>query len=292
MQIPFSLSFTTLLLLLATPSTSQRIIAQPSGLTAPDHVVDFGANVLPRFAPVSNQFPPLTITHARYFTTGSSNNLVGGFITNDPIGAPDTLVVRFAAPIHDVSFVYHQISTSRPSVFRALLGGTVVDTFSNLSDQFQSNNYFGWTNTVMDEFQIDFVADFNVDTIAFNDANASCTVRNGSGLNPVAFQCVSPPVVGGTWRSSITATPNTISSYIAVALGGPHPGLPFANGEILIQLAPSPVLVPGTGSFSLAIPNQPGAIGLQVATQGLRIDNVGPTTALVLLNALDLQFGI
>ncbi|HZT56727.1 MAG TPA: hypothetical protein VFA35_10900, partial [Burkholderiaceae bacterium] len=96
--------------LLAAPVQSQAIIAQSSGLSNPDAVIDFGANLFPNFTPVTTQFAGVVLTHARYFTTGVSNNLVGGFITNDPaIGNPNTLRIQFVQPITDVSFVYHQI---------------------------------------------------------------------------------------------------------------------------------------------------------------------------------------
>ena len=170
---------TLAVLLQATPAFGQAIIAQSSGLTNPDHVIDFGANLYPNFTVITNQFAGILVTHARYFTTGTSNNLQGGFLTNDFSGPPDTLTIKFATPISDLSFVYHQIGTWTPSTFRAMLGVTIVDSFSNLSDQTQPNNYFGFTNIVFDELQLDFVADFNVDTLAFNDASqgpqAYCT---------------------------------------------------------------------------------------------------------------------
>ena len=71
-------------------------------------------------------------------------------------------VRKFAAPISDLSFVYHQIGTTQPSNFRALRRGVTVDSFSNLSSQFQTNNYFGFTNILFDELQLDFVGDFNM----------------------------------------------------------------------------------------------------------------------------------
>src|SRR5205814_10623611 len=108
---------------LVSHATAQAIIAQTSGLANPGRVIDFGANLFPNFTPVSTQFPGITITHARYYTTGVSNNLVGGFITNDPaVGPPNTLRIVFAAPITDLTFVYHQISTASPSNFRAMMG--------------------------------------------------------------------------------------------------------------------------------------------------------------------------
>jgi hypothetical protein len=151
-----------------------QIIAATSGLNSPQFVVDFGANLYSNFTPITTQFPPLTCSHTAYFTTGVSNNLIGGFLTNDFSGLPNTLKLKFAQPVTDVSFVYHQIGTSQPSVFRVLLGGVPVDSFSNLSNQFQPNNYFGFTNLLFDEVQLDFVGDFNIDTVAYNLASG-CT---------------------------------------------------------------------------------------------------------------------
>ena len=186
------------------PTTSlhaQAIIAQSSGLTNPNHVIDFGANLYPNFTNITTQFAGITVTHARYYTTGVATNLVGGFLTNDFSGAPDTLKIRFASPIRDLSFVYHQIGTSGPSAFRAMLGNVVVDSFSNASNQSQTNNYFGFTNIVFDELQLDFVGDFNVDTLAFNDANqppiAYCTA--GTTTNG----CV--PAISGAGTPSVSA---------------------------------------------------------------------------------------
>ena len=161
---------TGLAVALATVSTvnATPIIAQSSGLSGTDQVIDFGSGLLPNFSPVSSEFPGITIQHASYFTTGVTNNLVGGFITNDFSGVPNTLTISFDNPITDLSFVYHQISTTNASVFRAMLNNTLVESFTNLSDPFQTNNYFGFTSIVFNELQLDFVLDFNVDTLAFN----------------------------------------------------------------------------------------------------------------------------
>ncbi len=197
----FLVSFASLVL--GAPALrAQAIIAQFSGLANPDQVIDFGANVLPNFTPVSNQFAGVVISHASYFTTGSINNLNGGFLTNDFSGQPDTLRIKFAAPISDLSFVYHQVGSGSPSQFRALLGGVLVDSFSNTSDQFQPNNYFGFTNLVFDELELDFVADFNVDELAFNLAGP-----------PVTSFCTSSTTTNGCSPAmSASGTPSASAS--------------------------------------------------------------------------------
>ena len=287
-------SFLALVVILV-PVTSldaQAIIAQSSGLANPGHVIDFGANLFPNFTPVTTEFPGITIVHARYFTTGVSNNLIGGFLTNNPlVGGPNTLSIAFATSISDLTFVYHQIGTSQPSVFRAMLGGATVYSFSYLWNQNQPNNYFGFTGIAFDELQIDFVGDFNVDTLAYNGAAASATIRNGTGINPVEYTASNLPVIGTTWQCSIPTNANTLATIVVLAPGGPHPGFPYLNGEVLVQLNPMPILVSGLGPHSFAIPNVASLAGLPAATQGVRVESVGPTQIIVLLNALDLVLG-
>lgn len=279
--------------LVAIDLPSQAIIAQASGLSNPQHVIDFGAGLYPNFTPITTQFPGITVTHARYFTTGVSNNLVGGFLTNDFSGPPDTLTIRFANPITDLSFVYHQIGTSRPSNFRAMLGSIVVDSFSNLSNQTQTNNHFGFTNVFFDELQLDFVADFNVDTLAYNDAGgARCALRNGSGVNPQGYRCVTRPVLGTNWQVAVTTTPNTVLTFLAFAPGGPSAPLPFLGYEILVQTTPAPIVYTGMGTYNTPVPTGAMWLGFMVATQAVRLEIVGPTQQFEFLNALDIVLGL
>jgi len=237
------------LFLLADPLRAQAIIAQSSGLTNPDQVIDFGANVLPDFAPVSNQFAGITVSHARYFTTGSVNNMVGGFLTNDFSGPPDTLRIQFAAPISDLSFAYHQIATSAPSHFRAVLSGVVVDSFSNTSDQFQPNNYFGFTNIVFDELQLDFVVDFNVDTLAFNLAGP--TLANFCTSSTTTNGC-SPAISGAGTPSASAASGFTLSVN---AVEGQRAGLLF-YGVDNTGWTPLPWLAGSTSYLCVKPPTQ------------------------------------
>jgi len=273
-------------------ATAQAIIAQSSGLSSPAQVIDFGANLFPNFTPVSTQFAGITITHARYYTTGVVNNLVGGFLTNDPIGLPNTLRIQWAQPITDLSFVYHQISTQFPSVIRAVLQGNTVASFSGTWNQFQTNNYFGFTNTVFDELQIDFVGDFNVDTLAFNPLGAAaCLFYNGTGVNPSDFSCATTPQLGTTWQGLVTPNANTLLSAIVYAPGGFITAVPLFGGELLINPSPPPIAFTALSSFSLPIPAAPSWTGTVLPFQGVRLDLVGGVPTFVPLNALMLVIG-
>src|SRR5262245_28237892 len=91
-------------LFLAAPAASvraQAIIAHNSGLPSADHVIDFGANLYPNFTNITTQFTGIAATHTAYFTIGSYNNLVGGFLTSNGSGLPNTLTIKFGTPISD-----------------------------------------------------------------------------------------------------------------------------------------------------------------------------------------------
>ncbi|MBM4062281.1 MAG: hypothetical protein FJ265_14465 [Planctomycetes bacterium] len=276
------------------PLAAQQIIAATSGLPNPTRVIDFGANLFPNFTPVSTQFPGLTITHAAYFTTGVWNNLVGGFLTNNfSAGLPNTLRVQFASPVTGCSFVYHQISTSQPSTIRVLLQGVPVDSFSGTWNQSQPNNYFGFQNLVFDELQIDFVADFNFDTLAVVDSNAArCVFHNGSLVNPPDFTCATLPVLGTTWQGLIAGNPNTVLTFLAYAPAGLAPPSPLFGGELLIGTTPAPIAWASFGSYAMAIPAGSSWTGTVLTFQGFRVDSIGPTLAFVPLNANDLVLGL
>lgn len=273
----------------------QNIVAQPAGIPNPGQVIDFGAGLFPNFTPVSTEFAGITITHARYFTTGTSNNLVGGFLTNDPIGPPDTLSITFAQPITDLSFVYHQIGTSGPSTIRAMLFGTTVSSFSGTWNQTQTNNYFGFTGIVFDELQIDFVGDFNVDTLAFDPplGFADCVLANGSGSNPVDFTCQTLPVLGTTWQGSIATNASTLTTGIMFAPGGLlATPVPLFGAELLIQATPAPTLFTSAGSYAIPIPSASSWIGTEFVFQGMRLETSGGALRIRPLNAMTLRLGL
>ncbi len=237
------------LLLGASSLHAQAIIAQSSGLANPDQVIDFGAGVLPNWTPVTNQFSGITVSHAAYYTTGAFNNLVGGFLTNDFSGPPNTLRIQFTSPISALSFVYHQINPSSPSHFRVLLGGVLVDSFSNTSDQFQTNNYFGFTNLVFDELQLDFVGDFNVDTLALKLAGPSITSFCTSSTTTNGC---SPAMSGSGTPSASASSGFTLS---ASAVEGQRAGLVF-YGVDNSNWTPLPWLTGSTSFLCVKPPTQ------------------------------------
>lgn len=267
----------------------------------PARVVDLGANVLPNFAPVTNQFPGVTVSNASYFTTTSSPvvpcggapvNLSGGFLTRLPMPASSTLSMKFAGPVTDASFVYHQVGIFGPTTVRALLAGAVVDSFSCSWTQFQPNNVFGFTNLVFDEIQIDYVIDFNLDNLAFNPVGAArCPSFNGSGVNLAGFLCTALPVLGTTWQGTVATTPNTLLTLLAYAPLGIGTPIPVFGGELLLTPSAADVLFPGSGSYSLPIPNSSSWTGVEFTFQAVRIDSISGVPTIVPMNVRTLVLG-
>lgn len=120
---------------------------------------------------------------------------------------------------------------------------------------------------------------------------ASCSFRNGSGINQPDYACVTRPVLGTSWTTSFNPNASTALTGLAVAFG-PATGPLMFGGEVLVQLTPSPVAILGTGNLSVQIPNNQGLIGFRLATQGLRFDTLASGLQPVLLNAQDIQVGL
>jgi len=119
---------------------------------------------------------------------------------------------------------------------------------------------------------------------------ASCTCRNGSGINPTGFECTSRPVVGGNWSTNVLVDSSTAATFVGLSTSGSQQ--PFLGGEILIGLSPPPVFTPpAMGAHTVPIPNASVFTGLPLSTQGFRIDVVGGVPGVVLLNAQDLVLG-
>jgi hypothetical protein len=285
---------TSLFALVAPLVPAQAIIAQPSGLGSPARLIDFGTALLPDGTPVSTQFAGLTISHASYFTTTTLNNVAGGHLADDPAAAPPaTLSIRFAQPVGSVSFVYHQIGTQAPSTIRARLQGLTVDSFNIVWNETQPNNFFGFAKTALDEVQIDFVGNFRLDALAFDPVGgAACFPYNGNNVNPPSFGCVTLPVLGATWQSSIFNTPDTLFTALVYAPAGLGQPMPLSGGELLLSTAQPLVAFTGTTNYSFAVPAASSWVGTRLVFQGVRFDRVQGSPTLVPLNAMMVMLGL
>ena len=119
--------------------------------------------------------------------------------------------------------------------------------------------------------------------------SASCRFRNGSGVNPIGFECVTMPVLGTTWTSLIAMTPQTTSTYLGLAVGAAQ--TPLLGGEILIGFIPEPLLQQGAGTHAIPIPNVGNLLGAELYAQGFRMERNGGSLSIALLNGQQLTLG-
>ncbi len=120
---------------------------------------------------------------------------------------------------------------------------------------------------------------------------AACAFRNGSGINPMGFDCVTNPVLGTTWQSTIATTAATLSTALGLSASG---GVqPLLGGELLIGAVPAPLVQLGVGQHAVGIPDLSSLLGAGAFGQGFRADLVAGagTPTLVLLNGQDLRLG-
>ena len=126
---------------------------------------------------------------------------------------------------------------------------------------------------------------------------ASVTIRNGTGVNPVCFASLTYPVIGSTWtgRVDTSAAPN---ANFALVLGdNGFMDLPFMTtfgAEAIIELDSVIIAVPipasgGLDEFSVNIPNETNLIGFDGAMQAFFLSNTTPVGA---CNALQIKLGL
>ena len=123
-----------------------------------------------------------------------------------------------------------------------------------------------------------------------------CVPRNGSGVNPMDYACVTNPTVGFTWTSAIDTTPSqgvfTAATAIRGGLGGATSGFFDALGQEFLVLPAFVHLIstgPSMGLHAFLVPNDPLLVGLGLSTQGVRLEltaDFEPIT--VLLNGVDI----
>jgi len=123
------------------------------------------------------------------------------------------------------------------------------------------------------------------------DPQATASVRNGSGLNPLCLASVSPPVLGGTWAMRVDASvlPTATSAFLVVRTS-PASGPVLPYGELLVTgpklLSLARPVVAGQVDFALPVPSSTHLVGLQASAQALLQGG-----AAWLCNALDVALG-
>ncbi len=178
-----------------------------------------------------------------------------------------------------------------------------VDTDGNgLFDDDRYFNTFGNDDArLLDDGTIWFTATLRDGAGAAHDqgvfvlrpTTASCTFRNGTGINPPDYDCTTLPLLGDNWTTVITPTATTAGSFVILTPAAtPAFFFPLFGGDVLVDLSSTQIVVATTANvLSVPIPSMSSLDGNFVATQGLRLDTPGGIPGIVLLNALDVVIG-
>lgn len=121
-------------------------------------------------------------------------------------------------------------------------------------------------------------------------SGARCTFRNGNGINQTGYRCATLPTLGGTWTTSYGSSASTIATAMLFGFA-PATGPNVLQGELLVASSPPPVAIAGAGNIALPVPNMAALAGVVAYTQGFRVDGLPTGAQIVLLNALDVEFG-
>ena len=117
---------------------------------------------------------------------------------------------------------------------------------------------------------------------------ATATARNGSGANLNGFAATTSPVIGSNWvvTVDVTTAPGVVASVVAFGAGGPFQ-IGTSYGELLCLPPFTFSVVGGSGTHSLALPDDCGLVGLTGCFQAATF----APGDIRLQNALDATFG-
>ncbi|MFT5462985.1 MAG: PKD repeat protein [Planctomycetota bacterium] len=238
------------------------------------------------------------LANSRVARTGVGSNVGGVFIFNASVNAT----------AEHAEFVASKLEGQNPLVVDftdASVGGTTSwswdfgDGFTSTA-QHPTHTYFNFGTfdvslAVTGPLGSDSITKTGL--IVADPLLASAIVRNGNGTNPLCYQPVSLPILGGTFTTTIDASGHP-GAGLTVVLGYdlPFVGAPTPFGELLIGVealggvfAYGTVVDSGGGvaTHSSAAPTDVSFIGISLATQGIILGGAGPE----LCNAIDLVMG-
>lgn len=130
--------------------------------------------------------------------------------------------------------------------------------------------------------------------IAENDGAvlAGSTVVNGTGTNPLAFQEVSPAVIGQTWVTSVDlSTIPVVAATVVIISAAAIPPAATPFGELLIDLGvPSQTSI-ALGRHFISVPKNLQLAGVTVHTQAALVRQLVLPVGFQLTNGLDVTLG-
>ncbi len=179
-------------------STAQAAIFNNGvGLTSPDQTIDFGSVALAFNQPVTTQFASLGVTFTDAFGNPDSSaysNMIGNRIGNfeGGITAHPDFSMSFANDLSAVGFAMVGGDGGVATVI-AYLNGVAVETFVFNTNVTNPVNYYGFSDIVFDEVQIDVVSfdnAFMIDNLQTSAAvpePSTATLLLAAGLASIGF---------------------------------------------------------------------------------------------------------
>ena len=182
-----------LIFLTLTPAYAVPVVGASSGLAAPDVLYNFSELGLPQNTVVTNQYAGVVMNSLRQSPNTGFPNVQGATIGNFASGGgieTTNLILNFTGPITDVTFAF--VTNPGLTTFRAFFGGMLVETTGPVPTTFNSsNNFFGFTSTLIDSVQIDTSqagpGSALFDLLAFNTVTSVPEIDTKSGVLPVTI---------------------------------------------------------------------------------------------------------
>jgi PEP-CTERM motif len=142
----------------ATGALADDIIASATGLASPTQTLTFEEIVLPVNTSLTNQYAGLGVSFSPsvfYSPQTNFGNVQGNDIGNftlDGGGPISPVTFGFASALTGAAFSFEADGT--PYLFEALLGGSVVDSFSATVGFGAASDFYGFNNITFDSIRI------------------------------------------------------------------------------------------------------------------------------------------
>jgi hypothetical protein len=160
------------------------ISGSATGLSSPANTITFNEFVLPASTQLTTQYSALGVTFisadgmfydpvnlpnsGNFFGGGFSGHAIGNFNDLQGLTATNPFSVRFASPVSEAAFAV--ATNARLNTFEALLGGSVIETATNVITN-PNGLFFGFQAITFDEIRITGPANdpgTRLDTIQFS----------------------------------------------------------------------------------------------------------------------------
>jgi hypothetical protein len=158
------------LLVLGASTAQATLLNNSTGLTNPDHIINFNEVALAQDTPANNAYTSYGVTFSNLYADNiyggqypnSSGTDLANFTSNSGVGfGPFT--ISFLNPVSDAAFVLVTNQSETPTVIKSYLNGTLVESASIYTSIYNSNihsgidnpiDYYGFTGSLFNQLII------------------------------------------------------------------------------------------------------------------------------------------